>query len=70
MASGQIKARVRCTIEVPVGTWGGGQTDMDALTDQVRREGAEIVRKLAEQVRGVVIGHPKVFFIVLNEESE
>lgn len=37
MAKGQIKARIRCTIEIPVGIWGGGTIDLDALTEQVRQ---------------------------------
>lgn len=67
MAKGQIKARVRCTIEVPVGTWGGGTTDLDALTEQVRREGAELVRRMVHEKQGAVIGQPKVSFVVLSE---
>lgn len=70
MASGQIKARVQCTIEVPVGTWGGGMTDMDKLTEQVRREGRLIVLKAAKDVGGVVVGDPRVFFVVLNEAEK
>ena len=70
MAKGQIRARVQCTIEVPVGVWGGGMTDIDALTEQVRREGREIVAKAAKGVNGCVVGTPRVFFVVLSEEDE
>lgn len=69
MANGQIKARVQCTIEVPVGTWGGGMTDLDALTEQVRREGREIVAKAARDANGCVVGTPRVFFVVLSEDE-
>ena len=68
MAKGQIKARVQCTVEIPVGLWGGGTTDLDALTEQVRREGFEIVQKMAHQHQGHVIGQPKVLFYVMSEE--
>ena len=68
MAKGQIKARVQCTVEVPVGVWGGGMTDLDSLTEQVRREGREIVEKMAREKQGCIVGTPKVFFVVLSEE--
>lgn len=70
MAKGQIKARIQCTVEIPVGTWGGGMTDMDKLTEQVRREGLETVTRMAKKEHGWVIGIPKVGFIVLNEEED
>jgi hypothetical protein len=68
MAKGQITARVQCTIEVPVGTWSGGVTDMDALTEQVRREGRQIVAKAASDLGGCIVGDPRVFFVVLSED--
>lgn len=67
MANGQIKARVRCTIEAPVGTWGGGMTDVDALVEQVRREGKDIVERLAASAGGRMIGEPEVVLVVLEE---
>lgn len=70
VAKGQIKARVQCTIDVPVGVWAGGQTDMDALAEQVRREGANIVIRAMKAVSGVIIGEPKVVFIVFSEGQE
>ena len=70
MAKGQIKARVQCTIEIQVGVWGGGTTDLDALTEQVRREGEQIVRNMVtNNGGGLIIGTPRVFFIVLSEEK-
>lgn len=69
MAKGQIKARVQCTIEIPVGVWGGGMTDLDALTEQVRREGREIVESMARSKQGCIVGTPKVLFVVLSEDS-
>lgn len=65
--SGSIKARVQCVIEVPAGTWGGGVTDLEQLTEQVRKEGARIVAAAAKSERGVIIGQPKVILVVLNE---
>lgn len=67
MAKGEIKARVHCRIEIPVGTWNGGQTDLDLLTDQVRKEGAEKIRRMVQEVGGSLVDTPQVFFIVLNE---
>jgi hypothetical protein len=68
VAKGQLKARVQCTIEIPVGVWGSGTTDLDALTEQVRKEGFELVQKMAREQKGFVIGHPKVLFYVMSEE--
>jgi hypothetical protein len=68
VAKGQLKARVQCTIEIPVGVWGGGTTDLDAVTEQVRKEGHEIVQKMAREQNGYVIGQPKVLFYVMSEE--
>ena len=68
MAKGQIKARIQCTVDVGVGVWGGGMTDIDALAEQVRKEGLEIVAKMARENDGRVVGTPKVSFFVLNEE--
>lgn len=68
--SGSITARIQCTVEITVGVWGGGKSvDMDALTEQVRSEGA---RKLSDMIRktgdsGRVIGTPKVLFVLLGE---
>lgn len=70
MAKGEIKARVHCRIEIPVGTWSGGQTDLDQLTDQVRREGTEKIRKMVREVGGSLVDTPLVFFIVLQETPE
>lgn len=69
MAKGSIKARVQCTIEIPVGTWsGGGTTDLDQLTEQVRKEGADKIIKLVALEHGRIIGSPRVMFVVLEEE--
>ena len=65
--SGTITARVQCVIEVPVGNWGGGLTDIEQLTDQVRKEGARIVAAAAKSERGIIIGRPNVILVVLNE---
>lgn len=67
MANGQIRARVRCTIELPAGTWGGGMVNMDQLVEQVRREGANRVAAAAKTQNGTIVGHPEVIFIVLSE---
>ncbi len=68
MAKGSIKARVQCTIEIPVGTWSGGTTDLDQLTEQVRKEGADKIIKLVATEHGRMIGSPRVMFVVLEEE--
>jgi hypothetical protein len=69
MATGSIKAHVQCTIEIPVGLWGGGMTDIDKLTEQVRKEGESIVRQMAQEREGRLVGSPKVIFIVLNDSN-
>jgi hypothetical protein len=66
---GTITARVQCVIEVPVGNWGGGLTDLHQLAEQVRKEGARIVAAAAKSERGVVIGEPRVILMVMNEDS-
>lgn len=68
MAKGQIRARIQCTVEVEVGTWGGGKTDLDVLAEQVRREGRDILEKLSREHQGHVVGTPKVLFLVLQED--
>lgn len=70
MAAGQIRARVQCTVDIPVGVWGGGNTDLDALAEQVRREGLEKVRKMIQAGQGRVVGEPRVTFIILTEEDQ
>ncbi len=69
MAKGKIKARIQCTVELEVGTWGGaGSTDLDALTEQVRSEGINALRKISTSNRFTVVGTPKVLFLLLEEE--
>jgi hypothetical protein len=71
MAKGSIRARIQCSIEIPVGTWSGGTAvDLDALTKQVKREGRNIVANLVKEAGGAVIGEPKVFFVVLDEPKD
>ena len=65
--NGTINARVQCVIEVPVGNWRGGVTDLEQLTEQVREEGARVVAAAAKSQSGIIIGRPKVILIVLNE---
>lgn len=70
MANGQIKARIRCVVDVPVGVWGGsGSVDLDALAEQVRREGKEIVTRFSREAGGAVVGEPKVLFLLLEEDE-
>ena len=70
MAKKQIKARVQCTIEVPVGVWAGGMINLEDLAEQVRKEGLEIVRKAARSENGIIVGTPQVLFMVLVEGVE
>lgn len=71
MAKGKIRARIQCNVEIPVGTWAGGTAvDLDGLTEQVKREGKNIVSELIRQAGGAVIGEPKVFFVVLDEPKD
>lgn len=68
MAKGSIKARIQCTVEILVGTWSGGQTDLDSLSEQVKREGVNIIEKMIGERRGKVVGQQKVIFVVLEED--
>lgn len=68
MAKGSINARIQCTIEVPVGAWSGGMTDIDKLAETVRREGCHLVEKMVADKQGKLIGTPKVLFMVMHEE--
>lgn len=45
-------------------------TDLDKLTDQVKRQGLETIIKMASEKQGYVVGTPKVVFVVLNEDTE
>lgn len=68
--SGSIKAKIQCTVEMEVGTWGGGKSvDIDALTEQVCREGVNQVVKLMHENRDRVVGTPKVIFVLLGEDG-
>lgn len=72
MAKGQIRARIQCTVDIPVGRWAGGQTDLDALADQVRKEGIRSVEKMLHEQHGsdaAIVGVPKVVFVVLQEDN-
>lgn len=62
-----IKAHIQCVIEIPVDTWNGGMTDMDSLTEQIRKEGLVKLRKLMEKENGKVIGNTKVILVTLDE---
>jgi len=44
-------------------------TDIDKLTEQVRKEGESIVRQMAQEREGRLVGSPKVIFIVLNDSN-
>lgn len=68
MAKGSINARIQCTIEVSVGAWSGGMTDIDKLAESVRREGRSLVEKMVAGNQGKLIGTPKVLFMVMHEE--
>lgn len=67
MAKGSLIARIRCEIEIHVGTW-GDDAILGQLAEQVRREGANKVRHLIAGNQGKVIGEPKVVFVRAEEE--
>ncbi len=65
--SQQIKARVQCVVDIPVGTWSGGkEVDTLALTEQIRNEGRSILISMLKEKGGVVIGHPTVSIIFVD----
>lgn len=61
-----VVARVRCVVEVPVGTWNGKAT-FDELAEQVRREGAKLVEDLVKDKGGQVVCPPRVVFVRVCE---
>jgi len=65
-----IRARFQCLVEVDVGKWGGGKSvDMDALTEQVNREGRQIIAEALRAKNAKLLGGDKAVFIVLEESK-
>jgi len=72
MATRQIKARMSCTIDIFVDTWGGnGNVDLDKLSEQVKREGLNKLQILIDQHQSInakiIKDSPKVQFIIVEE---
>lgn len=67
MAKTTLKARITATVDLYVGCWGGGQTDIDKLFEQVRREGREKLNALLKDA-GTIVGEPTVKFVVVEED--
>lgn len=58
------KARIRCEVEIEVGTWDGNGT-FDELHDQVAREGVRALENMESRGGGKlkVIGTPTVVMV-------
>ena len=67
MAKTKIKARITATVDVFVDNWSGGSCDMDALFEQVRKEGRHKLESLLKD-SGTVVGDPTVRFVVVEED--
>ena len=53
-----------------LGKWGGGKSvDMDALTEQVNREGRQIIAEALRAKNAKLLGGDKAVFIVLEESK-
>ncbi len=67
-----VKARIRCEIEVDVGTW-NSSASFEQLKEQVRSEGRHLVEGVLQGgskitcPRGKIVGEPKVLFVVAME---
>lgn len=48
--SNTVTARIACEVEIEVGTWQDGTT-FDALRDQVKREGVQILAKTLRECK-------------------
>jgi hypothetical protein len=72
---GTIIAHIKCVVEIHVGNWGGGNTDLEKLAEQVKREGKNKLQRLLsgkaleEPQGGKIIGEPQVIFILLEEQT-
>ena len=60
-----VRMRIRAEVEVDVGTWGDGATFTE-ISDQVRREGVNLINAKLQSV-GRVIGRPSVLAIIVLE---
>ena len=69
MTKGSIKARITCCVEIEVGVWSGGMTDVGSLADQVRKEGKNKLQKILQENGGCVVGSPRVLFMVMMEDE-
>jgi hypothetical protein len=63
----QVKVRVRCVVDIPVGTWSEG-AEFTALSEQAKREGLNKLRKIMQEHHGAVYGEPKVVFVMCEEQ--
>lgn len=67
MAKTKIKARITATVDIFVDNWSGGNCDVDALFEQVRKEGRHKLEYLLKD-SGTIVGEPNVKFVVVEED--
>lgn len=62
-----VKVRIRCIVDLPVGSWGADVT-FDELSEQVKKEGVEKLQRIMRDSHGSVYGNPSLIFIQAVEE--
>lgn len=62
-----VKVRVRCIVDIPIGTWSDGET-LQHLSEVGRREGLEKLEKIMRDNNGAVCGVPTVVVVIVEEE--
>ena len=60
--------RLRCVVEIPVGTWGGTNV-LGELTEQAKGEGLRKLEAIMRNNSGKVLGKPSVVFVMAEEEK-
>ena len=67
VTSAQVKVRIRCMVEIPVGTWGGTNV-LGELAEQAKGEGLRKLEAIMRNNSGKVLGTPSVVFVMAEEE--
>ena len=62
-----VKVRVRCVVDIPVGSW-DGDCDLASLSDTAKKEGLQSLQKIMRKNDGAVYGEPKVVFVMCEEQ--
>lgn len=69
MTQATAYATVEVTVQIYVGTW-GTDGNLEEMSKQVRREGAETIREMIQYHGGRIIGEPKVKSVTFKEGPE